>query len=103
MLGQDSCRSRVRPRLDIDRPQVLIVDILQCHRHDLGLTVDVDTTKELQPEARSKIFALLRAAALLEHRRRPNGIFNSPGTHVPPLSRPDTDFQNGSNAWNTTR
>ena len=35
MLSQHGSRPRVRPRLDIDRPQVLIADILQGHRHDL--------------------------------------------------------------------
>ena len=65
MPGQRLDRPRVGPRLDIDRPQIPVVDILQGHRHDLRLTVDVDATEELQPKTWGEIFALRFAAALL--------------------------------------
>src|SRR6266576_3897549 len=70
MLSQHS----PRPRVDLDRPQFPIVDVLQGHGHDLRLAVDIDAAEELQPKTGAKIFALLRAAALLEFRRGAKGI-----------------------------
>src|SRR3984893_8204028 len=69
MLRQNSERPCVRPRFDIDRPEVAVIDVLQRHRHDAGFAVDIDAAEELQTETRREIFALLRAASLLEHRR----------------------------------
>src|SRR4051812_28441700 len=40
-------RPCVRLRLDIDRPQVGVVDVLQGHGHDPGLPVDIDAAEEL--------------------------------------------------------
>src|SRR5260370_30103330 len=74
MLRQDFRHPRVRPRLDVDRPKVAVVDILQRHRHDSGPSVDINAAEELQPETWREIFALLRAAPLLEHRRWPEGV-----------------------------
>jgi hypothetical protein len=37
----------IRPRQDIDRPEVAVVDVLQAHRHHARLAVDVGAAKEL--------------------------------------------------------
>src|SRR5690348_11662275 len=74
MLGEARGRPRVRLRQDIDRPERAVVDILERHRHHARSSVDVDTTEELQAEAWREIFALLGAAALLEHGPRPKGV-----------------------------
>ena len=50
---------RVRPRHDIDRPEIAVVDILQGHGHDPALAVDVDAAEELQAETRREVLALL--------------------------------------------
>src|SRR5205814_8859973 len=70
VLGEHPARPCIQPRLDVDRPQRPVVDILQRHRHDTGLTVDVDAAKELQSKTGGEIFALFRAAAFSKHRRR---------------------------------
>src|SRR5438445_412987 len=64
----------IRARLDIGRPQVAVVDVLQRHGHHLGLAVDIDAAEKLQAETGGEIFALLRAAALLEHGFRPERV-----------------------------
>src|SRR6476620_600198 len=68
MLRHDLTGPRVRARLDIDRPQSRVVDVLQGHRHYFGLAVDIDAAEELQPETGAEILALFGVAALLEHR-----------------------------------
>jgi hypothetical protein len=68
-MSEDSSRPRVRLRLDVDRPEISIVDILQRHRHDAGPAVDIDAAEELQSKTWCEIFALFRAATFLKHRR----------------------------------
>src|SRR5258707_3461979 len=92
MLGQDSSRPRVRPGLDIDRPQIPIIDVLQRHRHDPRVTVDIDAAEELQSKTGREIFALLRAAALLKLRggsQRISGVARQPMYRV---NRPQDEF-----------
>src|ERR1700675_3465270 len=79
VLRHDLTGPRVRPWLDIDPPQIAVVDILQGHGHDLALAVDFDTAEELQPETGRKVFALLGRAALLEHRLGTEGIVEFAG------------------------
>src|SRR6187402_3782585 len=40
MLRHDPAGPRIRAGLDIDRPEVVVVDVLQRHRHHFGLAVD---------------------------------------------------------------
>jgi hypothetical protein len=87
MLSQHGSRPRVRPRLDIDRPQVPIVDILQGHRHDLRSAVDIDTAEELQSKTWCEILALFRGAALLKHRLRTERIVQFAGSPCPGMKR----------------
>src|SRR5713226_10316026 len=92
MLSQHGSRPRVRPRLDIDRPEILVADILQRHRHDFRLAVDLDAAEELQSETRGEIFALLRAAAFLKHRLRTERIIQLAGTPCPRMKRTGDEF-----------
>jgi len=62
VLSQQFSRSRVRPRLDIDRPEIAVADILQGHRHDLRPAVNIDAAEELQPETGREVVALLRGS-----------------------------------------
>src|ERR1700737_3090115 len=87
MLRQDSRRPCIPPRLDVDRPEVAVIDILQRHRHDAGPSVDIDAAEELQPETRREVFALLRAAPLLEHRRWAEGIVELARAPCPRMQR----------------
>src|SRR5215475_9376076 len=63
----DICELRVRGtgRLQPNRPQVSVADVLQRHRHDLARAVDGDVAEELQAETGREIFALRAAAAVL--------------------------------------
>src|SRR5882757_6704106 len=60
MLRHQAARPRIRARVDVDRPQIAVVDVLQGHRHDFGFPVDIDASEKLQAKAGTKIFALLR-------------------------------------------
>src|SRR5260370_17238522 len=92
MLRQYARRPRVRPRFDVDRPEVAVIDVLQRHRHDAGLAVDIDAAEELQAEARREIFALLRAASLLEHRRWSERVVELPRAPRPRMQRAGDEF-----------
>src|SRR5260370_39439461 len=92
MLRQHIRRPRIRPRFDVDRPKVAVVDILQRHPHDAGPSVDIDTAEELQPETRREIFTLLRAAALLEHRRWPERVVELARSPCPRMQRPGDEL-----------
>src|SRR5882762_6994427 len=92
MLSQHGSRPRVRPRLDIDRPQVPIIDILQGHRHDLRSAVDIDTAEELQTKTGCEILALFRRAALLKHRLRTERIVQFAGSPCPGMKRTRDEF-----------
>src|SRR5438045_7843673 len=92
MLRRDSGHSRVRPWFDADRPKVAIVDILQRHRHDAGPSVDLDTAEELQPEAWCEVFALLRAAPLLENCRRSERVVELARSPRPRMQRARDEF-----------
>ena len=92
MLRHDPARPRIRARLDIDRPEIAVVDVLQRHRHHFGLAVDIDAAEELQAKARCEIFALLGAASLLKHRRRTERVVElarRPGSR---MNRPRDEF-----------
>src|SRR5712671_6826877 len=79
VLRRQLPRPRIRLRLDVDRPQIAVIDILQGNGHDAGLAVDIDAAEELQPETGREIFALARAATFLEHRLRPKGVVEFAG------------------------
>src|SRR5262245_20837904 len=65
-------------RLDLLRPQHAVVDVLERHRHHLGLAVDGDMAEELQPEARREVVLLALAAAHLEYGARAEGVVEPP-------------------------
>src|SRR3954454_21681534 len=73
MLRHDGW-TRLRLRLDIDRPEVPVVDVLQRHGHDAGPAIDVDLAEELQSETGREVFALRFAASVLVHRDRTKGV-----------------------------
>src|ERR1700732_2950124 len=92
MLSQHGSRPCIGPRLDIDRPEIPVVDILQGHRHDFRLAVDLDAAEELQAKTRGEVFALLRAAAFLIHRLRAERIIQLAGTPCPRMKRTGDEF-----------
>jgi len=47
VLRHDLAGARVRARVDVDRPEIVVVDVLESHRHDLGPAVDRDMAEEL--------------------------------------------------------
>src|SRR5262245_24062233 len=53
--------------LDIDRPQLMVVDILERHGQHAGRSVDRHVTKELQAATWREIVTLLAARRLLKH------------------------------------
>src|SRR6188768_2108580 len=61
-------------RRDVLRPQHLVGDVLERHRHHSALAVDIDAAEKLQPETGRKILDLRRVAALLEQHARPECI-----------------------------
>ena len=77
---------------DVDRPQIGVVDIFQGHGHDTSLPVDIDAAEELQSKTGRKVFALLRAATLLEHRLRPKRIVELAGAPCPRMQRARGEF-----------
>jgi len=46
-LRQQLSRPRVRARRDVDRPQRAVVDVLERHRDDFGIAVDIDAAEKL--------------------------------------------------------
>src|SRR3954453_22662514 len=66
--------TRLRLRLDIDRPEIPVVDGLQRHGHRAGSAIDVDLAEELQSETGREVFALRLTAPVLVHRDRTKGI-----------------------------
>src|SRR3954453_16789248 len=84
MLRHDGW-TRLRLRLDIDRPEVPVVDVLQRYGHDAGSAFDVDLAEELQSETGVEVFALRFRASVLVHRDRTKGIVElarAPGAGV---------------------
>src|SRR3979490_2076963 len=78
-------RRFLRPRLDLGRPQSVIVDVLERDGHDLGGAIDRHMAEELQPEARRQVVALAVAASLLENRSWAEGVvelLRTPGAGV---------------------
>src|SRR3954465_11073990 len=73
MLRHDGW-TRLRLRLDIDRPEVPVVDVLQRHCHHAGPAIDVDLAEELQSETGREVFPLRLAAPALVHRDGTKGI-----------------------------
>src|SRR5690349_24699448 len=71
MLRHQAARPRVGLRVDVDGPQIAVVDVLQRHRHDAGFAVDIDAAEELHAETGREVFAV---AALLVHRLRSKRI-----------------------------
>src|SRR6478735_4836514 len=103
MLRHDLTGPRVRARLDIDRPQSRVVDVLEGHRHDFGLAVDIDAAEELQPETGAEILACSALQPFWNIALGPNVLSSSPGAQVPACSGPETNSQNGSKSVNTAR
>jgi hypothetical protein len=67
-------RPFLHPRLDLDRPELAVLDVLERDGHDLGLTVDRYVAEELQTEAGREIIALIFVAPLLEDGARPKSV-----------------------------
>src|SRR5215203_2470914 len=89
VLGHQPPRAGIGLRLDIDRPQIAVVYVLQRHRHDAGVAIDIDAAKKLQPETGRKIFTL---AALLEHRLRAKRIVERTWGPCPRMQRAGDEF-----------
>src|SRR6195256_3963239 len=78
-------RPFLHPRLDLGRPQRVIVDVLERDGHDLSGAIDRHMAEELQPEARRQVVALAVAASLLENGLRAEGVvelLRTPGAGV---------------------
>ena len=65
--GDARRRRRRRCRVERDRPQCAIGDVLERHRQRLGRAVDRDVAEELQSVAGGEVIALLLAGRLLKH------------------------------------
>ena len=95
MLRHDPAGPRIRTGLDIDRPEVAVVDVLQRHGHHFGLAVDVDTAEKLQAETGREILALA-LQPFWNIAFGPNVLSSGAGAQVPACSGPETNSQNGS-------
>src|SRR5438067_3239465 len=79
-------------RLDVDRPEVAILDILERDRHDFGRAVDRHVPEKLQAVAGRQVLALVVAAAIGVERARAEGVVEPARTPGAGMKRARHEF-----------
>ena len=83
-------------RIERDRPQRAILDVLERDRQVSGCAVDRHVAEELQPVARGEVVALFLARSFLEYDLRPERAVERDRVQVPAWIGPETNSQNGA-------